>query len=302
MRKRIVSVLNTILCAAGIFAQAPNAPTGAIARGDWLGQPPPGDRPVPFAAEILGAVNTWVEHIDFSPDGSLCLIAVGSADYSRAKLLCSRRVKDAWTPFAEPPFIAGFAYTSEPVFAADGNTLYFTAASGTGSKDLWSVSYSGREWGRPVALSAPINSEANEFRACLGSDGTLYFGSERGEVMRVFASHRDAAGAIVVEPLPSPVNVAAYDGDPCVAPDGRFIVFYSCRSGGHGGADLYVSFADGKGGWKAPLNLGDTFNEKADQFGAHLSADGMYLFFTRHSQGGDTIYWVSVSAIDRLGG
>lgn len=140
-------------------------------------------------------------------------------------------------------------------------------------KDLWSVSYSGREWGRPVALPAPINSEANEFRACLSSDGTLYFGSERGEVMRVFSSHRDAAGAIVVEPLPSPVNVAAYDGDPCVAPDGRFIVFYSCRSGGHGGADLYVSFADGE-----------------------------YLFFTRHGQSGDAIYWVSVSAIDRLGG
>lgn len=62
----------------------------------------------------------------------------------------------------------------------------------------------------------------------------------------------------------------------------------------------YVSFADGKGGWGQPVYLSPGFNSGNDEYGAHLSLDGNYLFFTRHRKAGNTIYWVAASAILKL--
>ena len=61
-----------------------------------------------------------------------------------------------------------------------------------------------------------------------------------------------------------------------------------------------MSFSDGQGGWGAPVNLGANFNSGYDEYGAHLSADEKFLFFTRHTPQGNTIYWVATSAIDKL--
>ena len=38
----------------------------------------------------------------------------------------------------------------------------------------------------------------------------------------------------------------------------------------------------------------------ADEYGAHLSSDGKFLFFTRHTARGNGIYWVASSAIEKL--
>ena len=104
-----------------------------------------------------------------------------------------------------------------------------------------------------------------------------------------------------VELVPAPVlSVGTYEGDPCVAPDGRFLVFYSGRAGGFGGVDLHVSFPDGKGEWTNPVNLGADFNTDSDEYGATLSPDGKYLFFVRHNVQKGEIYWVSTSAIEKL--
>jgi Tol biopolymer transport system component len=90
----------------------------------------------------------------------------------------------------------------------------------------------------------------------------------------------------------------SYEGDPCIAPDGHFLVFCSGRNGGS--TDLFVSFSDGKGSWGTPIDLGAAFNTGNDEYGAYLSHDGKYLFFTRHTSQGDGIYWVAISAIEKL--
>jgi hypothetical protein len=61
-----------------------------------------------------------------------------------------------------------------------------------------------------------------------------------------------------------------------------------------------VSFPDGRGDWGTPINLGPAFNTPDDEYGAHLSSDGKYLFFTRHTSQGNGIFWVAVSAIEQL--
>jgi WD40-like Beta Propeller Repeat len=267
-------------------------------KGAYFGQALPGETPVPFAPEILNALSPWVAHTDFSPDGTQFLASVGAADYSSAKLYYSKLMNDGWTPFVEAPFIADFTYANEPVFSADGATLTFTGIKAAGTRDLWTVSYTKQGWGTPVALPAPINSDAKEGRGSTLADGTLYFSSARSGMFQVYKGYKDATRALAVELVGAPISTNSYEGDPCIAPDGRFLIFYSARN--WNSSDLYVSFSDGQGGWGTAVNLGDGFNTLGDEYGAHLSADGKYLFFTRHTAQGNSIYWVAASAIDKL--
>ena len=269
-----------------------------VVKGAFFGLTPPGETPLAFVPEVLNSVSPWVEATAFSPDGTLFFLAVGAADYSTARLYYSKCVNDVWTPFAEPPFIADFTFSHEPVFSADGKTLTFTGMKATGSIDQWTVSYVNGAWGVPVALPSPINSDAKEYRSCRMADGTLYFGSNRTGMMQVYKAFRDSTEKLVVVKLEPPINMNAYEGDPCIAPDGRFLIFHSGRDGVS--TDLYVSFSDGNGGWKAPIKLGADFNSPNDEYGAHLSSDGKYLFFTRHTPQGNGIYWVALSAIEKL--
>jgi hypothetical protein len=120
------------------------------------------------------------------------------------------------------------------------------------------------------------------------------------------ASKAQVIGSIVagVDPavkdgqISQPVAEALVGAAMNLAPDGRFLIFSSARDGKS--ADLYVTFPDARGGWGTPINLGPAFNSPYDEYGANLSADGKYLFFTRHTPQGNRIYWVAVSAIEQL--
>ena len=269
-----------------------------LLRGAYFGQALPGETPVPFAAEILGSVSPWVEATAFSPDGSQFFLAVGSADYSSAKLYYSKVVNDIWSPFVAAPFAADFTYANEPVFSSDGSTVTFAGKKAAGSVDLWTVRPTERGWDPPAPLPSPINSDGKDHRGSTAANGTRYFGSTRSGMMQIYSAHEDAGGKLGAELLGAPVNMQSYEGDPCVAPDGRFLIFYSARDGRS--ADLYVSFADGRGGWGAPIHLGAAFNSPDDEYGAHLSPDGKLLFFTRHTAQGNSIYWVAASAIEKV--
>lgn len=281
-------------------AEAKKPAVTPILKGVYFGMTPPGETPVPFAPEILSKTSIWVEATDFSPNGTHFLMAVGDATYSSAHLLYSHCVDNVWTPFTAAPFCADFTFAHEPHFAGNGTTLAFTGRKATGTQDVWGIRYSDEGWGTPAPLPAPINSEGKEWRGSTTADGIVYFGSDRATagLNQIYKAYRDGDQKWVAEKLPPPINTNSYEGDPCVAPDGRFLVFYSARDGKS--SDLYVSFSDGQGGWGAPVNLGINFNTGYDEYGAHLSADEKYLFFTRHTPQGNTIYWVATSAIEKL--
>lgn len=279
----------------------------------YFGQALAGETPVPFAPDKLGALSPWVEGTAFSPDGTMFFAAVGAADWSACKLYLSTYVNEAWTPLVEPAFLADFAITTEAVFLADGKTLTFTGKKGTEPEHLWSVSYAKGLWGTPVALPSPINDDANTWRGSYMTDGTFYFGSERLDpvngVMGIYKGVKDASQNWKVELVGAPITTDVYECDPCIAPDGRFIIFASYRDGLT--SDLYVSFRKADGGWGEAINLGPDFNltrnsvgNAVQEYGAHLSSDGKYLFYTRHTTrgtlAGDQIMWVAVSAIDKL--
>lgn len=266
-----------------------------ITQQAYFGQTFPGEKPVIFAPRALDSLSVWIESTALSPDGTLFFASVGNANYSSSKLYYSKFVNNAWTPFEVAPFVTDFSYSNEPVFSVDGTSLMFTGKKTDLTTDLWKVSFVNNNWGVPVALPSPINSSANEFRGSYMSNGTFYFCSNRSGMMQIYKSESPTSP---VELLGAPVNNNSYEGDTCIAPDGHFLIFHSGRMGGS--TDLYVCFSDGKGGWKTPINLGSSFNSPSDEYGAHLSADGKYLFFTRHTAQGNSIYWVAISAIEKL--
>jgi hypothetical protein len=268
-------------------------------KGAYFGQALPGETPEPFAPEILNEMSVWVETIAFSPDGTECFLGLGNADYSRAKIYRSTLVNDVWTPFVEPAFLSEFVLSTEAVFSSDGRTLTFTGQKADGPKNLWTTRRTDQGWSAPVALPPEINNGDRVARGSTTSDGTLYFGrSPAGLQNQIHKAHKDASQKLVVELLGAPINAQSYEGDPCIAPDERFLVFYSGRDGVS--TDLFVSFRDARGGWGAPIKLGPKFNSPSDEYGAQLSSDGRTMFFTRHSSHENRIYWVAVSAIDKL--
>lgn len=266
----------------------------------YFGQTAPGETPVLFAPAILASISPWVEATELSPDGTMFFVGVGDASYSSARLLYSKLENGAWTPFVAPPFVSSFEFSHEPVFSAGGDSVTFTGRGGTEANDFWVVRYNAGTWGTPVSLPSPINSSAKEWRGSWMADGTFYFGSTRAipNNNQIFKAYKDAGQNIVVEKLGAPINNSSYEGDPCIAPDGHFLVFYSGRNGAS--TDLFVSFKNSGGGWDKPINLGASFNSGFDEYGAHLSHNGKYLFFTRHTSSGNQIYWVATSAIEKL--
>lgn len=81
-----------------------------------------------------------------------------------------------------------------------------------------------------------------------------------------------------------PYNGRSYSiAHPWISEDGKVLYFSSNMPGGKGGADLYVSYFDGKT-WSAPQNLGDQVNTASDEFAPYLW--GGQLFFSSDGFGG----------------
>jgi Tol biopolymer transport system component len=296
--------LLTLLCAALTLASDnAGAAAGAMPKSaSYFGQKPPGEKPERFAPAILSRFP-FLGCVAFSPRGDECFVTVCDANYTTQKLMTTRYVNGAWSAPELAGFSAEFEKAGEPFITADGKQLYFSGlARGSATrKDLWSVDRTERGWGPPTRLPAPVNSDANEFHYLRAPDGTVYFGSNRSGAPQVYRARPARDQAPKVELIPGPVlSVGTFEGDVCVGPDGRFMVFYSGRPGGLGAVDLYACFPDGKGEWTTPVNLGAGFNTADDEYGPWLSPDGKYLFFVRHGQQSSDLYWVSISAIEKF--
>ena len=153
----------------------------------------------------------------------------------------------------------------------------------------------------PQKLGPPLSSSGCEWSFSLTADNSFYL-----------ASSREPKGIwyfpCVNETWPqatyvSSVNSRKYnEAHPGIAPDESFMVFNDAfRPGGFGYADLYLTLRKPDGTWSEPRNLGPKINSAYIEFGARISPDKKYLFFTRSTgwnlvPGRDTadIYWVEL--------
>lgn len=154
-------------------------------------------------------------------------------------------------------------------------------------------------WGTPVnaesvaGASSDLNTPYNDGCPIQSPDGlSLYIASNRPGGLGgqdIWVAHRDTPSGPYGAPVNvgAPVNSAANDFCPSPTRGGR-LFFVSERSGGCGGADIYVTRSD-RYGWRDPQNLGCAINSAAGEASPSLFTDHAghsVLYFSSTRPGG----------------
>jgi hypothetical protein len=138
----------------------------------------------------------------------------------------------------------------------------------------------------------------------LAADNSIYFWGWKKAKLGGFcvAPFVDNTWSQVIE---IPVNVGGNlrGHHPGIAPDKSFLVFYSVKPGAQRGTEtnLYLTLRGADGTWTKPQKMGPKINTRYFEFGARISPDKKYMFFTRSTgwnlgpgrDKGD-IYWVEL--------
>ena len=175
-----------------------------------------------------------------------------------------------------------------PSISYDGNTLFFFAyfSDSEGKADIYYSTRVGDEWGSPVNIGKPINTEEYEGFPSLSADGKkLYFirptNIDRPDKIvcyKIYVSTKDKNGKWQMPVLvPYPINQDC-EKSPRIMSDNKTIYFSSVREGGQGDFDLYRSQLTETGEWSSPQALTFINTPQSDQF-ASVSASGNKIFY-----------------------
>ena len=180
-----------------------------------------------------------------------------------------------------------------PFISADGNSLYFCSdrEGGFGGQDVW-VSRKGPDgqWGAPVNLGSPPNSQLNEGPDTFSVDEqTMYFtGCNRKDGLGrcdIYTTHLLPDGKwSTAENLGPQVNTKYNEANASLSLNGHTLYFVSDRRGGQGGWDIWkTDLVDQR--WTEPFNLGPPINTPQNEFIAfiHCNED---LYFSSDGHGG----------------
>jgi Tol biopolymer transport system component len=156
----------------------------------------------------------------------------------------------------------------------------------------------GDGWDKPQLFAPEALSDSEDFYPIITRNGNLYFNSQREGpgTNNIFRAAWTEGEYEPAEKLPAPINSDFREFDAFVSPEEDLILFSSDRPGGLGRADIYLSRLK-NGRWSEPKNLGASVNSEASEYGAMLSPDGRFLFFTSSRTGMEDIYWISAAVL-----
>ena len=267
-----------------------------IAEGPYLGQTPPGSTAQVFAPGLI--CNTgqgqWESHGTFSADGNTFCFA------RRRGVFITENTEQGWTDPKRIRSVPDKIWS--PCLSTDANSLYFVAPyNQLHNFNLFRCNRTASGWAIPQKLGPPLSSSGCEWSFSLTADNSFYLASSRTPkgIWYIPCVNDTWPQANYVSSVNSPNYNEAHPG---VAPDESFMVFNDAfRPGGQGYADLYLTLRLPDGTWSKPRNLGPKINSKYIEFGARISPDKKYMFFTRSTgwnlgSGRDTadIYWVEL--------
>ncbi len=303
MKKLILNSCLLLVAVTSISAQQTNF---SKLTGLYLSQKPPGMTPEIFPFDYMPGGYKLHSAPVFTPDGKEVYFSAMdfSIQYSE-KIFVMKMINSSWTP----PQIASFSgsyFDGSPSISKNGEYLFFSSArkeDGSGmnetvERNIWFVEKVTDGWSSPKPLN--LGTPRWENGSDMSDQGNLFFDS--GDIYIIKFS---PDGTEIAEKLSDAVNSDKTELHPCIAPDERFLVFYSSRVGhyGSGGGDLYISFKDNGGKWQRAKNLGEQFNKGhlSTSF-PRLSPDGKYFFFLKlvSVPWQCEVYWVSVDALDAL--
>jgi OOP family OmpA-OmpF porin len=195
---------------------------------------------------------------------------------------------------------------ARPLISGDGKTLFFVRRaypenfSGVkDNQDIYVATYDPATdtWSTPQNIGKQLNNKRSNAIASVNEDGTegVFFNSYK-KIRKAPLARSKKTGKGWSDP--TPVTIQSFVNLNDFADyhrDYRHNVLFSAIEGERslGEQDLYISFPDGFGGWKEPINLGPVINTKQGDFAPFLGADGRTLFFCSYghkSTGGSDIF------------
>jgi len=298
--------------------------------GSYLGQQPPGTKPVLFAP---GIISTDL-HDDFSPaftpDGTEVFFrCVGGGEM----VILHMRLRSGQWSYPEIAAFSGKYKDLGAFISHDGTRLFFSSDrpvsdnDTTGDLDIFAVDRSDNGWGAPVSLFKEKDRSGDRFACSIDSAGTIYYHAKDSKGMGGYDLYRLRLNDSVYsqpELLGRQVNTKNDETSPCIARDGSFLVYFSNKGPtGQEDAGLYVAFLRKDGSWTQPANLSKHLGMTLPGKYPGLSPDGKYLFFVVPESkeanrrlgrrwdmdifreatpryGGGNIYWVDVSVIEAI--
>jgi hypothetical protein len=265
----------------------------------YLGQTPPGDKPEPFAEQLLAKNDTFpIGRVAFSQDGKEFYYASDDNwnDRKDTKIRYFKYYNGQWNG----PYILNEHYDT-PTFSMDDNTLYFVR--GVVDRKYYVISKSKRQpgggWSQP---SVYITARHALYNFMPTASGTCYAGSRvPGDTSRRdmdICELKMSTGDTTIRSLGEPINTKGFDGDFYVAKDESYMIV-STKETKDFECELWISFHKADGSWTKMQSLGPEINDGlAHRFGQYVSPDGKYLFYTKaHSPKDCHLEWVR---FDRL--
>ena len=262
-----------------------------FAVGPYLGQSPPGPIAQVFAPGLICDTRPYQGegHGHFSADGNT--FCFGRLGY----VYITENTDQGWTA---PQIVKSIPYMVwSPCLSPDANSIYFTYSYDPSKRySLYRCMRTSQGWSLPQELGPPFSSSGAYGGFSVAADNSIYFTAGRG---------RFRVAPFVGNTWPQVIKIPVEKGNlkgchPGIAPDASFMVFYSIRPGALSGTetDLYLTLRRPDGTWTKPRNMGPRINSGYYEFGARISPDKKYMFFTRstgwHWNLAADIYWVEL--------
>jgi hypothetical protein len=260
--------------------------------GAYLGQRLPGSLPEFFAPGIVtGDLHTPPV---FTPDGSQAYWSLQDNT-----ILTSALENGSWTEPATVAFSESMTDYRDPFISPSGDKLFFLSKGKLPGSQLpekesiWFVERSGQGWGEPQPLSEKVNALTLHWQISVAANGNLYFSSSEPDgIGDIYVSKNRADEYGKPVKLAAPISTEQVELTPYVAPDESYLIF-ARMADQNGDPMLYISFADGNGGWDKPV-LVETVT-----YGLcpSVSPDGKYVFYLSSPQ---SVSWMNTDFIDEL--
>ena len=267
-----------------------------------------------FGPGTISKPDTYESFGSLSPDGRDFYFTQHQPNFGQHHIVVSHFRDGRWSAPEATPFSTTWN-DREPRLSPDGRRLYFSsnrpAAAGgqPGKLDLFMTERNADgAWSAPERLSAPINTDVNDFCPVVIADGTLYFisgraggihGTEPSEIYNVWRAQAvDKSGLHFKEPenLGKAIN-SGLETNVYVTPDDKTMLI--SRDGapdGLGGDDLYIS-TRANNGWQPARHLPAPINSDQYEYGPSLTPDGKWLILTSARAGTADIYRVAASVL-----
>ncbi len=204
------------------------------------------------AVPIPGKINTEAHDaaLSISPDGNIIYVYKNFGENGSGEIYYSKKSSSGrWSapkPLDKP--INTSYWESSASLTANGKKLYFVSErkGGKGMGDIWvSERISKHEWGEPVNLGAPINTEFDEKMVFIHPDGNVLFFCSDGHKSvggyDIYMSVLDTSGKWS-EPinLGYPINTTDDDVNFVLSKDNKRAYYSGYRKNSLGSKDIYV--------------------------------------------------------------